>query len=369
MTSRQTAARQTAARQTSSPSFEIGYGKPPQHTQFQKGRSGNPGGRPRRRDMAGELKALTLQEAFRGIVIRKDGGIPEPMLAIQAVLRSQMEAAIRGNVRAQRDILSALRAYEREDVERAAVNEHVDELMEDAEDAEEVQLEIRDSMNAAPTAVQKANYVEAAQWFRDMLRRYEAKSAGAAGAAATKSDAKRSGTVAGGAAEAGAKQRATRERAAARERAVEKSGMAESGTARPDAVPSAPLADGAPQPKNRTPAAPHAAAPSPPPPAAAPGASPAAEPRPGRHARHRTGESAPAARAGMRARLPRVRCLRGPAKPAAKTKEFPVTFPVLRESVSADIPSASSSGAGRTLGPGDRGGSPGRIRVAVPTRR
>jgi len=34
--------------QTTSASYEVGYRKPPRHTQFQKGQSGNPGGRPRR---------------------------------------------------------------------------------------------------------------------------------------------------------------------------------------------------------------------------------------------------------------------------------------------------------------------------------
>ena len=154
-------ARQTKSATAKSASFEIGWGKPPRHTQFQKGRSGNPGGRPRR-EPVDKLKTLTLQEAYRGILIKKDGGVGEPALAIEAILRSQIELAINGNVRAQRDILSAVRAYERLDAEKAAVNEYVDELARDAEDMHGVGVEIWDAIDAAPTAVQKMNYVEAA---------------------------------------------------------------------------------------------------------------------------------------------------------------------------------------------------------------
>jgi hypothetical protein len=53
------------ARQTQSAPGDVGYGKPPRHTQFRKGQSGNPGGRPRREQVE-RLKALTLQEAYRG---------------------------------------------------------------------------------------------------------------------------------------------------------------------------------------------------------------------------------------------------------------------------------------------------------------
>ncbi len=50
------------APQTTSASYEVGYRKPPRHTQFQKGQSGNPGGRPRR-SLAGRLEELALHEA------------------------------------------------------------------------------------------------------------------------------------------------------------------------------------------------------------------------------------------------------------------------------------------------------------------
>src|SRR5262249_39742173 len=99
------------ATQTTSASYEVGYRKPPRHTQFQKGQSGNPGGRPRR--LPGErLEELALYEAYRTTIGREAGhAIPRP--AIQAVLRRQIESAASGHVRAQRDILAMIRDIER----------------------------------------------------------------------------------------------------------------------------------------------------------------------------------------------------------------------------------------------------------------
>jgi hypothetical protein len=97
------------APQTTSASYEVGYRKPPRHTQFQKGQSGNPGGRPRR--PARRLDELALYEAYRATIVMEDGRAV-PMPAIQAVLRSQLQSAAGGNVRAQRDILAMIRDIE-----------------------------------------------------------------------------------------------------------------------------------------------------------------------------------------------------------------------------------------------------------------
>jgi uncharacterized protein DUF5681 len=98
------------APQTTSASYEVGYRKPPRHTQFQKGQSGNPGGRPRR-SLARRLEDLALYEAYRPTIVMVDGHA-EPMPAIQAVLRSQLQSAAGGNVRAQRDILAMIQHIE-----------------------------------------------------------------------------------------------------------------------------------------------------------------------------------------------------------------------------------------------------------------
>jgi hypothetical protein len=100
------------ASHTDSASYEVGYGKPPRHTQFKKGQSGNPSGRPRGR--IGRFHELVLQEAYRGVIVM-ERGVAVPMPAIQAVLRSQFELAAAGNVKAQRAILAMIKDVEQED--------------------------------------------------------------------------------------------------------------------------------------------------------------------------------------------------------------------------------------------------------------
>jgi hypothetical protein len=110
-----------AACKTKSSACEVGYGKPPRHTQFRKGQSGNPYGRPPR-DAAQRLKALTLEEAYRGVAIKEDGRMLL-VTAMQAILRSQVELAAKGNIQVQRAILAAVRRFEKEDEDAATLAE------------------------------------------------------------------------------------------------------------------------------------------------------------------------------------------------------------------------------------------------------
>jgi hypothetical protein len=147
------------ARKSKSAPHKVGYGKPPRHTRFRKGQSGNPCGRPPR-DPAQRLKALTLQEAYRATVI-DEGGRMVPATAMRAILRCQTELAINGNVQAQRAILAAVRRFEKEN-ELAAMlaeggasaGESGTETCEYDPDAEEGDTEVghTQDLDAAPAA-------------------------------------------------------------------------------------------------------------------------------------------------------------------------------------------------------------------------
>jgi hypothetical protein len=98
--------------------FEVGYGKPPLRTRFRKGQSGNAGGRPRGMT-AGRAKALALKEAYRMVNV-KAGDRIIALPALQAILRSQVALAAKGNGPAQRAVIEAVQAIEREAAAQAA---------------------------------------------------------------------------------------------------------------------------------------------------------------------------------------------------------------------------------------------------------
>jgi hypothetical protein len=90
----------------------VGYGRPPVHSRFRKGQSGNPAGR--RRQSEGErARKLILQEAFRRLNLREGDKVTR-IPALQAVLRSQIALAAKGNGPAQRAIIKTIQEIEAE---------------------------------------------------------------------------------------------------------------------------------------------------------------------------------------------------------------------------------------------------------------
>jgi hypothetical protein len=95
--------------------YEVGYRRTPIHSRFQKGRSGNPGGRPRGMSVV-RANTLVLKEAYRPVTVREGDKVVK-MPAIQAVLRSQTSLAAKGNGPAQRAMLETVQTIERENAQ------------------------------------------------------------------------------------------------------------------------------------------------------------------------------------------------------------------------------------------------------------
>src|SRR4051794_37335037 len=89
----------------------VGYRKPPVHTRFHKGQSGNPGGRPRG-VTPGRAAALLEKELFRPIKV-KNGNKIETMPVLRVITRKLLALAMSENIAAIRAILSLAQEIDR----------------------------------------------------------------------------------------------------------------------------------------------------------------------------------------------------------------------------------------------------------------
>jgi len=88
----------------SADTYEIGYGKPPKHTQFQQGKSGNPSGRPK-----AEQQFKTVDRIVQDVLLKEVkgqvGGKHRTMLGLEAVVTVQLAKALNGDTRAAKLVL------------------------------------------------------------------------------------------------------------------------------------------------------------------------------------------------------------------------------------------------------------------------
>ena len=88
--------------------YEVGYGKPPRHTSFSKGQSGNPKGRQRGDQNLSTLLAEALNER---VVITENGG-RRKISKRQAFVKQLVNRALKGDPRAEKHLLDNLQKIE-----------------------------------------------------------------------------------------------------------------------------------------------------------------------------------------------------------------------------------------------------------------
>lgn len=83
------------------PHYKVGYRKPPRHSQFKPGRSGNPRGRPK---AAKGLQSIVRDTLSQKVAVRTATGTKK-ISKIEAVLQKTLEQAMKGNPRALAELL------------------------------------------------------------------------------------------------------------------------------------------------------------------------------------------------------------------------------------------------------------------------
>jgi hypothetical protein len=89
-----------------SPSYEVGYAKPPVRSRFAKGISGNPSGRPRRRRVIGK----SIKEILAELVTVREGNRTYRMSKYEAINTRLVNEALKGEPKALFKII-ALHPY------------------------------------------------------------------------------------------------------------------------------------------------------------------------------------------------------------------------------------------------------------------
>jgi hypothetical protein len=87
---------------------EVGYGRPPVESQFQKGQSGNPLGRPK----ASRTIAAKINDELEASITAVEGGKRIAITTRQAAVRSLIKRALGGDVRALEIVLQQARTSE-----------------------------------------------------------------------------------------------------------------------------------------------------------------------------------------------------------------------------------------------------------------
>ena len=90
--------------------YEVGYGKPPRHTRFKKGQSGNPQGRPK----GSKNLPTLLTEALNEPVVVAENGRRRKITMRQAIIKQLVKRSATADLRAMKILLDMVRDLERQ---------------------------------------------------------------------------------------------------------------------------------------------------------------------------------------------------------------------------------------------------------------
>jgi hypothetical protein len=94
----------------SADNYEVGYSKPPKETRFQKGKSGNPSGRPKKPARSLDL-GLVLEEIENEEIIIFENGKRKAMKKAEIHFRQQFTKAINGDIKSARLLVQMTEEY------------------------------------------------------------------------------------------------------------------------------------------------------------------------------------------------------------------------------------------------------------------
>lgn len=83
--------------------YDVGYRKPPLHSRFQKGKSGNPSGKRARDPTINELIRAELDETIQ----ITENGKTKRVTKRQAIVKKLIQKAMQGDPRAQKQVMEA----------------------------------------------------------------------------------------------------------------------------------------------------------------------------------------------------------------------------------------------------------------------
>jgi hypothetical protein len=114
-----------------SDTYKVGYGRPPRHTRFAKGRSGNPNGRP---PGGANAKSIVSRAISEKVTIR-EGDRARAMTKLEGMLQAHLVKAIKGDARSAGLVINLVARLgllaETENETRAALSEEDQAILDE----------------------------------------------------------------------------------------------------------------------------------------------------------------------------------------------------------------------------------------------